>query len=288
MWIIFLAFVFSLTGCSTFPNETTEVIPKNLDVVSIGDSLTEGVGDSTESGGYIPYLQRQLEQLAEVKKARFVNYGVKGNRTDQLLKRLNQQEVRQSLKKADLVIITIGGNDIMKVFKDNLTQLSVKAFDKQRGSYEERLDKVIQTVRKENRDAGIVLVGLYNPFMKVLSDVKEVSAIIDDWNEASKHVVEQYDQTCFVTVEDLFENTEENLLYNDQFHPNDKGYEQIANRIFETIDGQKLEELTNKKLSTQMRRANEKRLETSVFRVACFKCNYYLYPCYRLILTDKR
>lgn len=248
MWIIFFAFMFSLTGCSTFPNETAEVIPKNLDVVSIGDSLTQGVGDSTESGGYIPYLQRQLEQLAEVKKAHFVNYGIKGNRTDQLLERLNQQEVKHSLKKADLVIITIGGNDIMKVFRDNLTQLNVKEFDRQRGSYEKRLDKIIQTVRKQNRDAGIVLIGLYNPFTKVLGDVKEVSVIVNDWNEASKHTVEQYDQTCFVTVEDLFENTKENLLYNDQFHPNDKGYELIANRIFKTINGQKLEELTNKKI----------------------------------------
>ena len=248
MWIIFFAFVFSLTGCSTFPNETAEVIPKNLSVVSIGDSLTQGVGDSTESGGYIPYLQQRLEQLAEVKKARFVNYGVKGNRTDQLLKRLNQQEVKHSLKKADLVIITIGGNDVMKVFKDNFTQLNVTEFNRQRGSYEKRLDEIIQAVRKQNRDAGIVLIGLYNPFIRVLADVKEVEAIIEDWNQASKEVVEQYDQTCFVAVEDLFKNTKEDLLYNDQFHPNDKGYELIANRIFETINGQKLEELTNKKI----------------------------------------
>ena len=27
----------------------------------MGDSLTQGVGDSTEHGGYLPYLQKQLE-----------------------------------------------------------------------------------------------------------------------------------------------------------------------------------------------------------------------------------
>lgn len=248
MWIIFFAFVFSLTGCSTFQTEEKEITPRNLRVVSIGDSLTQGVGDSTESGGYIPYLQRELEQLDEVKSVRFVNYGVKGNRTDHLLKRLDQQEVKQSLKEADLVIMTIGGNDVMKVFKDNITKLDVKEFERQRKPYEQRLNEIIQMVRKQNRDAGIVLVGLYNPFMKVLADVKEVEAVISDWNEASESVVGQYDQTCFVTVEDLFTDAEENLLYTDQFHPNDKGYKLMANRIFETISGPKLEELTNKKI----------------------------------------
>ncbi|MFK2824137.1 SGNH/GDSL hydrolase family protein [Bacillus sp. B190/17] len=248
IWIIFFAFVFGLAGCSQHKNEREEVIPKNLDIVSIGDSLTQGVGDSTDSGGYIPYLQQQLEQLSEVKGAHFVNYGVKGNRTDQLLKRLDQQDVKQSIKEADFVIITIGGNDIMKVFKDNFTKLSIGEFDHQRQSYEGRLHEIIQTVRKQNSQAGIVFIGLYNPFMKLFADVKEVETIVNDWNETSKTVVEQYDKACFVAVEDLFRNTEENLFYKDQFHPNDRGYELMANRIFETINGKKLEELTNKKI----------------------------------------
>ncbi|WP_225435132.1 DUF459 domain-containing protein [Bacillus aerolatus] len=247
-WIIFFAFMFSLTGCAQLITEQKEVIPKDLNVVSIGDSLTQGVGDSSGSGGYIPYLEQQLEQLNAVKSARFENFGVKGNRTDQLLERLGQQEVKQSLQQADLVIITIGGNDIMKVFKDNFAQLSVKEFDRQRESYAMRLHEIIQTVRKQNKDAGIVLVGLYNPFMKVFADVEEVEVIMKDWNAASESAVGQYTQTCFVAVEDLFRNTKENLFYKDQFHPNDRGYELMANRIFETIKGEKLEELTNKKI----------------------------------------
>ncbi len=224
------------------------MIPKELSVVSVGDSLTEGIGDSTKTGGYIPYLQDHLVQLEEVKDATFTNYGVKGNRTDQLLERLDEQQVKDSIKQADFVIITIGGNDIMKVFKENFGQLKVKQFEQGRKDYEKRLNEIIVKVRESNQEAGIVLVGLYNPFMEVFHNVEEVEEILQNWNETSKQTVEKYDQTTFVSVEDLFKDQKEDIFYVDQFHPNDRGYELMANRIFETINGKELEELTNQKI----------------------------------------
>lgn len=226
-----------------------EAVPKDLRIVSIGDSLTQGVGDSTDKGGYIPYLEKHLESLPEVKDASFTNYGVRGNRTDQLLQRLEQKEVIDSIKQADIVVMTIGGNDVMKVFKENITKLDVKEFTKQRKSYEERLHQTIQTVRKHNENAGIVLIGLYNPFIKVFKDVQEVESIMKDWNAASELTLKEYDRTKFVMIEDIFLNQEEDLFYTDQFHPNDRGYELMAERVFESINGKPLEQLTNKKIT---------------------------------------
>ena len=62
---------------------TINLFKKDLRIVSIGDSLTEGVGDETESGGYVGILNHTFEdnQL----NIRIENYGKKGNRTDQLL-----------------------------------------------------------------------------------------------------------------------------------------------------------------------------------------------------------
>ncbi|WP_338749479.1 SGNH/GDSL hydrolase family protein [Bacillus sp. FJAT-52991] len=246
-WLLVVAFVCSLSACSGQEKEV-EVVPKDLRVVSVGDSLTEGIGDSTKTGGYIPYLQDNLVQLEEVKSATFTNYGVKGNRTDQLLERLDEQKVKESIKKADFVIITIGGNDIMKVFKENFGELKVKQFEQERKDYEKRLNDIIVKVRQSNQEAGIVLVGLYNPFMEMLDDVEEVEEILQDWNETSKQTIEKYDRTTFVPVEDLFTNSKEDLFYDDQFHPNDRGYELIGERIFDTIKGEELEELTNQKI----------------------------------------
>ncbi|WP_232713405.1 SGNH/GDSL hydrolase family protein [Bacillus xiapuensis] len=223
-------------------------LPKDLRVVSIGDSLTEGVGDSTNSGGYVPYLAKDLEKLKEIRQVEFTNYGVKGNRTDQLLERLQERKVKRAIKQADIVIMTIGGNDIMKVFKENFTDLDVKKFNAERKVFERKLEQIIESIRKNNNEAGIVLVGLYNPFMNVLAGVKEVDEILKDWNASGKSTVEKYNQTCFVAVDDIFRDSDENLLYKDYFHPNDRGYERMAKKIFQTMKGDKLAELTNDKI----------------------------------------
>ncbi|MEB6547767.1 SGNH/GDSL hydrolase family protein [Heyndrickxia sporothermodurans] len=220
-------------------NVTNKPVPKDLTIISVGDSLTQGIGDSTNKGGYIPYLAKDLETMRMIKKVNFQNFGVRGNRTDQLLKRLQQKELGASISKADLVIITIGGNDIMKVFKDNFSELEMSKFNQALIGYKQRLNNIIKTIRKKNPHAGIVLIGLYNPFIKWFSDIKEVDEIIYEWNNTSKQLINNYKKTIFVPVADIFANQEENLLYSDNFHPNDHGYELIAKRIYSFLNNER-------------------------------------------------
>ena len=50
---------------------------------------------------------------------------VKGSRTDQLLERLKEKEVQEGLKDADYILFTIGGNDLMKVVRQNFAHLTL-------------------------------------------------------------------------------------------------------------------------------------------------------------------
>lgn len=209
-----------------------DFIPKTYNIVSIGDSLTQGVGDSTKRGGYLPYLEELLEREKGVKEATFTNFGVSGNRTSQILNRLKTQEIRSSIQEADIVILTAGGNDVMKVVKDNFTTLDLADFEKEITRYEKTLTSIISTIKKENETALIGLVGLYNPFYLYFSDVKEMNLVMDKWNRVSQEVLEKYDNTMFVSIADIFRDSGESLLYSDYFHPNDKGYELMADRIF--------------------------------------------------------
>ncbi|MFJ5757650.1 SGNH/GDSL hydrolase family protein [Neobacillus sp. NPDC093182] len=223
-----------------------DFVPKELKIISAGDSLTEGVGDSTKTGGYLPYLRTLLEEEKGIKEVDFYNFGVKGNRTPQLLKRLQTEDMKETLAAADLVILTIGGNDIMKVVRDNISNLQLSVFEKEREVYINHLIEIMNSIIRVNPEAYIVLVGVYNPFSQWFSDIQELDQIVSNWNEASQRVVSNYSNAYFVGIEDLFINPAESLLHTDNFHPNDKGYELIAERLNETLEERTLPDLVKK------------------------------------------
>ncbi|TYR81167.1 SGNH/GDSL hydrolase family protein [Priestia megaterium] len=219
--------------------------PVDLDVVAIGDSLTEGVGDETKEGGYVPFIEKYISEQNEVDDVQITNLGKRGNRTDQLLARLNQDSIAEKVSRADMIYLTIGGNDVMKVVRDYFYNISIKTFKTEQVKYEKRLNQVFQRIRQLNPDAHIYLVGFYNPFFKTLSDVKEINVVIDEWNEASKKIALKYDNVTYVKVDDIFYKSEDNLFGKDEFHPNQKGYKLMAERIRQSM--QKEDPLLGKK-----------------------------------------
>lgn len=222
--------------------------PRNLTVVSAGDSLTEGVGDSTEQGGYVPYLKTMLEKEKGINEVHFYNFGVKGNRTTQLLKRLRSEEMKRSIKKADMVILTIGGNDIMEVVKNNISNLKVSTFSKEEEVYKKHLVQIMEEIVKQNSNISIVLIGMYNPFSEVFSNIQEMNDIVSNWNRVAQSVIANYPNAYFVNIEDLFLNSTEDLLYSDNFHPNDQGYQLIAERLHTTLEERTIPDLEKKSL----------------------------------------
>jgi lysophospholipase L1-like esterase len=219
--------------------------PKDLHIVAAGDSLTQGVGDSTNSGGYIPYLADQLEKEKTIKNANFENFGVRGNRTDQLLSRLENKNMQSSIQDADLIILTIGGNDLMKVVKENFSSLKLNYFTAEQKVFEELLQIIFSKIRNQNPEAPIILIGLYNPFYNWFADVKEMNQIVDEWNGKSQIIVDNDGNAYFVDIHDIFLNNEENLLYTDYFHPNDRGYQLIADRVYDILDQHVIDSLSN-------------------------------------------
>lgn len=98
--------------------------------VALGDSLTQGVGDATNQGGFVPLVAQSLTNdegvLVEAQ-----NFGVAGNTSNQILKRMKEtSEISDALEKADLMTLTVGGNDLRKVILDNITNLKISTFKK--------------------------------------------------------------------------------------------------------------------------------------------------------------
>ena len=93
--------------------------------IAIGDSLTQGVGDTTDQGGFIPLLSQELKSNYHY-NVLSSNYGVSGNTSQQILIRMRKErKIQKSLNKANLMTLTVGGNDVMTVVRKGLTNLSI-------------------------------------------------------------------------------------------------------------------------------------------------------------------
>lgn len=213
-------------------NALDSLYQKDIKVAAIGDSLTQGVG-GTSKGGYIGILDETINE--EKKIAHFDNFGKRGNRTDQLLKRIKEPEIATSIKKADIILVTIGANDIMHVVKENFTNLTYKQFAKEQVNFEKRLIQIFDALKDLNTEADIYFLGLYNPFDKYFDDIEELDLIIEEWNTAGESIAESYEHTTFIPMKDLFDGVTTNMFADDHFHPNEHGYYQMAKRVLEYL-----------------------------------------------------
>ncbi len=267
-WLIFIVF-FSifLVGCEmqllnkaeraeqrAFPAfEEWEIprtfIPKPIYAVGLGDSLTEGIGDELKLGGYFGRVTTAMNDWEGVREVRADNLAKKGRRSDQLLKQLDEPEVQKKLKEADVILLTIGGNDIMKIVKRDLFKLKVSPFYDELKQFEKRLEEVFGVIRGLNGDAVVIVGGLYNPFSIVAAEPLELEEIITDWNEAIEVRTVLDGKACFVPVNDLFYSNENMVYHTDFFHPNAKGYVQMADRYIESIDKCNLNKLSDGNLN---------------------------------------
>lgn len=201
-----------------------------LNVVAIGDSLTEGVGDPTGEGGYIGILNRMINDDNNT-LVNFYNYGKRGTRSDQLLNIIDEPEIKNDLKNADIILMSIGANDVMQIFKENFTKLTLTPFITEELEYELRLQKLLTKIRKMNKNAHIYLLGFYNPFGQHFEEIEELNLIINNWNAIGENVTNQLKNSSFIPIKDLFDNDTNMLLADDFFHPNYEGYRKIAERV---------------------------------------------------------
>ncbi|GAB3792845.1 SGNH/GDSL hydrolase family protein [Virgibacillus kimchii] len=206
---------------------------RTLHILALGDSLTQGVGDSRGQGGYVGLLERSIN--AEEELAYFENLGRRGTRSDQLLQRLEEPETEEAITDADIILVTIGANDVMRVLRENITDLDIQDFLHENGLYEDRLYNIFSQIEDINSRAEIYLIGIFNPFDRYFQEIPELNKIVDEWNKSGETVAEDFDAITFIPIEDLFDDHDDDLFAEDNFHPNDEGYRRIAQRVLDYL-----------------------------------------------------
>lgn len=204
---------------------------KQITITAIGDSLTRGTGD-TAGKGYAGYAADRLKK--KTKKAVLLqNNGIKGLTSSGLLEQIKQPQIKRELRNADIILLTIGGNDLF-AGGEALDHLNTAYIEKLEKPYLANLKQIYAGIRAVNKTAIVYHVGLYNPFID-LSEAKTTSAIVRKWNVDSASVASDFPKIIYVPTFDLFEQNVNDYLYSDKFHPNTAGYKLIGERVASLI-----------------------------------------------------
>ncbi|TXK74655.1 GDSL-type esterase/lipase family protein [Paenibacillus sp. N3.4] len=219
--------------------ETMIESKSKLQIVALGDSLTAGTGDNTGKG-YVGRVREKLEKQSSKPVFVLNNLAIPGYKSDQLLADLAMKKTQDALAEADIVLLTIGGNDLFAggegMFTgDNQTEFNPEAARIRVEPALTKMGQVIEALHTANPKATVMYIGLYHPFLD-LDPNREGSLIVQKWNDSVFAMTNKYPNMIIVPTYDLFEqNLIKYLSAADHFHPNGDGYERIADRIVQIL-----------------------------------------------------
>lgn len=123
-----------------------------LNIVIIGDSIAKGVGSTDEKTGSFGAI------VGEKLDAKVTNLGITGLDSGQLIEKLQTEKFVNAIEDADVILMSIGSNDLLKPFLSTVAESAgIKGDSK---TLYEELQKEMATVAKENPlKAGSILAN---------------------------------------------------------------------------------------------------------------------------------
>lgn len=207
---------------------------EKLNFLSLGDSIAAGAGlfDADE--------QVYGAIVSNTNGYNFKNDAISGHTTQNMIKRIHEEKVTEDIKNADIICISIGGNNFLQ---SNLAELMIDAtakkdyskFDDIAANLYTDIDTFITYIKGINPDAAILYQTLYNPMYvtKALRDAYQQGA--DRINATIRQYAEDHSGAyTVVEVAGAF-GDDESLVAIDYIHPNSKGHVVIAREVLKVL-----------------------------------------------------
>lgn len=220
-------------------------------IVALGDSLTQGDGDDSGRG----YPGRLLEMVNAVRPdSTLSNFGQSGWSSDalingdqglesQLTRAVSELQDASSQGKAALALVWIGSNDLWYLYEfGGDIDDAGDASDAQR--FEANIDTILSQLRGTGAQVVIALLDDQSQrpialkgeaFVAITPDeLSRMSVHVDVYNQIIRDKAAQYGAlTVDFYSTDIFTNPA--TLYDDGNHPNQAGYDIIAQKWFDVI-----------------------------------------------------
>jgi len=206
-----------------------------LDYLVLGDSVALGKGSVKEDRGYGYWVAEYLKR--EGIEVHLDNLAVSGQTSDQLLQSLEDRDLLAKIRQSDLISITIGGNDLLKaVLRHGNPFDALMDFQHIQKRYLDNLQSILERIRRHNPQAPVLITSLYNPVEPEEPYFPIARKLLQKWNAGMKKVVHAYPAAAVIDVDRRLLPDNRNWLA-DEIHPNDRGYQLMAEGMLETIRG---------------------------------------------------
>ena len=199
--------------------------------VVLGDSIAQGSGVYNRDEACYGRI------VANTNGYTYANYGVNGLRSWDLIELLKRGDVAADVAKADIISLSIGGNDYLQQDLPKLitqtAQGNYKIINDIQDNYRGYFAEIIRMIRQDNPDATLLVQTLYNPQYGALRDIygmatSRINEVITDY------LAENPGAFVLVDTVPVMEGHPEYIAA-DTIHPSAVGNVELARLILRTL-----------------------------------------------------
>lgn len=205
------------------------MINMSLYYVAIGDSLSAGIGTSLFSPGFVQRYRRMAER--ELEEPIYLQIIARpGYQTRDILSELENETTAGQIQQAELITITAGEDDFIQAIRKYQQERNRNEYyhtlKNTMQDYSKIIKRIIVLKQASDKPYLIRLVNLYNPF----SD----DVMADNWiKKFNRHVKDFSTQNNVqhIQIDKVIGGFKKEYLALNGIHPNDVGYERIAESL---------------------------------------------------------
>ncbi|WP_282021059.1 SGNH/GDSL hydrolase family protein [Planomicrobium okeanokoites] len=204
--------------------------------IALGDSLAAGqTPDSQIDAGYADLIAQELGRNQPV--ALFSkDLAFPGFTTADVLERVEEEETKELLASANIITLSAGANDLLRLVQANPADGSLQfqriqsdfALNKAR----KNIADILNRLNEAAPNAGVYVMGYYFAYPHARESQKEgIAEQLEILNRILENEAEKAD-AIFVSVDDAFgENATSKVPNPGDVHPNLEGYQAMANEF---------------------------------------------------------
>ena len=197
----------------------------------LGDSIAYGSGISNSKEAVYGKI------VADTNGYEYENYAVPGHTTGNLLSRMENETVKEAIGKADIINISIGGNNFLlgninSLLYDGIVAEDYPRFDELAENFYKDLEKIVSVIRSSNKSALIIIQTIYNPQTGYVGQVYQQGA---DRLNAKMFEFAKANPGQIAIADVAKALTDAGDFASDMIHPSAAGNEKIAETILQTL-----------------------------------------------------